>query len=212
MTTRILTTDAVRPDAAAVEEAARVLRGGGLVVIPTETVYGIAADAGNPAAVARLRAAKGRPETKPLPVMATSPEDVGRLARNPPPVAWQLARAFWPGPLTLVLPAGPAVSEAIHAGSHGVGLRSPDHAVALAVLNAAGRPLTLTSANLSGEPDTTTAADAMAALNGRVDLILDAGPTALGHPSTVLNLAVQPPVILREGGVSADRLREFLNL
>jgi L-threonylcarbamoyladenylate synthase len=144
--------------------------------------------------------------------MAASPEDVQRLARNPPPSAWTLARAFWPGPLTLVLPAGPAISEAIHAGSGTVGLRSPDHAVALAILHAAGRPLALTSANLSGEPDATSAQDALAALNGRVDLIVDAGATALGRPSTVLNLAVQPPVILREGGVSADRLREFVSL
>lgn len=212
MTTKTLTTSAERPDPHVVEEAARVLRGGGLVIIPTETVYGIAADAGNPAAVARLRAAKGRPETKPLPVMAASPDDVRRLSHNPPPEAWSLARALWPGPLTLVLPAGSAISETIHAGSNAVGLRSPDHAVALAILTAIGRPLALTSANLSGEPDATSAEAALTALNGRVDLIVDAGASSLGRPSTVLNLTVKPPAILREGGVSADQLREFINL
>lgn len=210
METRLIHTDPTHPDPEVIERAGRVLRAGGLVVIPTETVYGLAADALNPEAVGRLRAAKGRPDTKPLPVMLADSGGMAGFARDIPPTAFPLAGAFWPGPLTLVLRADDRVSEAIHAGSGKVGLRVPDNAVAQGILRAAGRPLVLTSANLSGGADATTAGEAMEALGGRVDLIVDAGPSRLGRPSTVLDLTAQPPRILREGGVSAERLRDIL--
>jgi len=209
METRIVRTDATNPDQEALAEAGGVLRAGGLVVMPTETVYGVAADALDPAAVRALRMAKGRPDEKPLPVMVRGLEDARSLAHLPP-AAEALAEAFWPGPLTLVAPAGGQVGDAIHAGTGKVGLRAPDHAVAQGILAAAGRPLALTSANRSGEPDTTDGEAALRALDGRVDLVVDAGETALGRPSTVLDLTVDPPAILREGGIAAEQIRAVL--
>jgi L-threonylcarbamoyladenylate synthase len=212
MKTQYVETDAEDPDAAVIEEAARVLRGGGLVVLPTETVYGIAADAGNAAAVARLRAAKRRPESKPLPVMVGGSDDILRLGENPPHAALALAEAFWPGPLTLVVAAASTVADTVHCGRGTVGLRMPDHAVAQAILRAAGRPLVLTSANLAGEPDATTGAECRDALDGRVDLIVDAGVTALGKPSTVVDLTTIPTSIAREGGITQEQLRPYLDI
>ena len=199
--------DPANPDEGVLREAGRVLVGGGLVVIPTETVYGIAASALDPVAVARLRAAKSRPETKPLPVMISGASNIEAFAAPVPPLALQLARRFWPGPLTLVLKAANGVGEFVHAGSGKVGLRAPDHAVAQGVLAAAGTPLVLTSANLSGEKPARTASEAREALGDRVDLYLDAGPCALGEPSTVLDLTTEPPIILRAGAIAADDLR-----
>jgi L-threonylcarbamoyladenylate synthase len=212
MNTQIITLNAADPEANLVEQAARVLRDGGLVVVPTETVYGIAADAGNPEAVAKLRTAKGRPDTKPLPVMASGFDDIERLSDNPPAAALALARAFWPGPLTLVVSAAASVGPAIHCGHGTVGLRMPDNRVAQAILDAAGRPLALTSANLTGAPDATTAAEALAALNGRVDLVVDAGPANLGKPSTVVDLSTIPTVIRREGSITPEQLRPYLDI
>lgn len=212
METRLVTTDPLCPDRAVLEAAGRVLREGGLVVLPTETVYGVAADAFNVEAVRRLRAAKGRAETNPLPVMLAGADGMREFARHIPPEAFTLADAFWPGPLTLVLLRSDRVSDAVHSGTETVGLRVPDHAVAQGILVAAGCPLVLTSANLSGEVDATSGAEAMAALCGRVDLIVDAGPARLGRPSTVLDLTTNPPRVLREGRVSSDRLREFITL
>ncbi len=212
METRLVTMDPLCPDRETLEEAGRVLRDGGLVALPTETVYGVAADAFSVAAVRRLRAAKGRAETKPLPVMLAGAEGMRVFARRIPPEAFTLADVFWPGPLTLVLFRSDRVSEAIHSGTETVGLRVPDHAVAQGILGAAGCPLVLTSANLSGEEDATSGTEAMEALRGRVDLIVDAGPARLGRPSTVLDLTTSPPRVLREGRITTDRLREFITL
>jgi L-threonylcarbamoyladenylate synthase len=212
METRFLTIDPAQPDPEVLAEAGRILRAGGLVVMPTETVYGIAADAFNVGAVETLRAAKGRPDTKPLPVMVAGADEIREFARRVPPEAQALAQAFWPGPLTMVIDSGDAIGEAVHSGTKKVGLRAPDHPVAQGILKAAGRPLVLTSANLSGEPDATTGQEALAALDGRVDLVVDAGPTRLGQPSTVIDLTAVPPRILREGRIPADRLREYISL
>jgi L-threonylcarbamoyladenylate synthase len=212
MVTRVVLIEPGSPDPAAIAEAARILRTGGLVVVPTETVYGIAADAMSAAAVERLRRAKGRPDTKPLPVMVGGADEMDRLASRVPAEARRLAEAFWPGPLTIVLPASPVVGEHVHAGTGAVGLRSPDDPVARAVLRACGGPLALTSANLSGEPEAADAATALSSLEGRVDLILDAGPCRLGRPSTVLDLSSEPPRVLREGAVSVAELREYVVL
>ncbi|HEY3266657.1 MAG TPA: L-threonylcarbamoyladenylate synthase [Armatimonadota bacterium] len=211
METRLLRTDPAHPDPAILQEAGRILRAGGLVVMPTETVYGLAADALNPEAVAALRAAKARPEEKPLPVMVSGAADIPMFTTESPSNALSLAAAFWPGPLTLVLEANQRVGESVHAGTGKVGLRAPDHAVAQGILLAAGRPLALTSANIAGQAPARSAQEALAALNGRVDLIVDAGPAALGEPSTVLDLTCDPPRILRPGGVSIERLRRLLS-
>lgn len=212
MQTTILKTEPLSPDSAVIAEAARALAGGQLVVFPTETVYGIAADVRQEDAVRRLREAKGRSDTKPLPLMVAGPDDLAAYARDVPEDAYALARAFWPGPLTLILHANARVPEAVHAGTGRVGLRAPDHPVAQAILAAAGGALALTSANRSGEDDTTSAQAAMDALGGRVALIVDAGEAREGRPSTVLDLTASPPRILRQGGITADHLQEVLPL
>jgi L-threonylcarbamoyladenylate synthase len=209
--TRVLAVDPIRPDPDALREAGRILRRGGLVIVPTETVYGIAADARNPAAIARLRAAKARPDAKALPVMVAGNADIEFMATHVPPMASRLAGRFWPGPLTMVLHAAPGLVEAVHAGTGKVALRAPDHAVAQGVLAEAGCPLVLTSANMSGEAPARTAAEAVAALGGRVDLVLDAGRCRLGEPSTVLDLTTDPPSILRAGTLSGDDLRDTIH-
>lgn len=211
ISTRVLAVDPVSPDPAVLREAGSILRNGGLVVIPTETVYGIAANALDADAIGRLRAAKGRPETKPLPMMVSGPSEAGAFARRVPAVAQALMLRFWPGPLTIVLEAGDNVLEAVHAGTRKVGLRAPDHLVSLGALTEAGCPLVLTSANVSGEPAATTADDAARNLGGRVDLILDAGPCALGEASTVLDLTGSQPVVLRQGALSEDALLASLS-
>lgn len=212
MVTRIVAVGAHPHGSRAVAEAAEILGRGGLVVMPTETVYGIAADAMSAEAVERLRRVKGRPDTKPLPVMVSGAGDLDRLASCVPQEARRVAAAFWPGPLTIVLPAAGVVGEHVHAGTGSVGLRAPDHPVAQAVLGAFGAPLVLTSANLSGEPEASDARTALTSLDGRVDLILDAGPCRLGRPSTVLDLSGGPPRVLREGAVTVAALRGYVAL
>jgi L-threonylcarbamoyladenylate synthase len=198
---------------AAVAEAARLLRGGGLVAIPTETVYGLAADALDPAAVARIFAAKGRPSYNPLIAHVADTDGALALVAAWPDAAARLAAAFWPGPLTLVLPKRPGVvPDLVTAGLQALAVRVPAHPVALAVLRAAGRPLAAPSANRFTELSPTHAEHVVAALGGRVDLVLDGGPTGVGIESTVVDLtgAAEGGVIrvLRPGTIAAERLAE----
>lgn len=167
-------------------EAGAMLMNGGIVVIPTETVYGLAADTGNPAAIERIYAVKGRPETKPLPVLVAYTGDAARFCGGLPDAARELMERFWPGPLTLVVPKNEGT----------VALRCPDHPAALAVLRYAGVPLVLTSANLSGEKPPQRAEDVQ--LQG-IDGIVDGGACAVGYPSTILNVTCEPPECLRYG-------------
>jgi L-threonylcarbamoyladenylate synthase len=196
-----------------VERAAAILRDGGLVAFPTETVYGLGADGLSPEAVARVFRAKGRPPDNPLILHVADVEaaralwvaDAGTEAR-----ARRLAGAFWPGPLTLVLPRAEAVPDAVSAGQETVGVRVPDHPVARALLEAVGRPLAAPSANRSGRPSPTTAEHVLATLDGRIEAVLDGGPTRVGVESTVLSLAGPRPRILRPGAVTAEELAPFL--
>jgi L-threonylcarbamoyladenylate synthase len=198
-------------DAAAVAEAARLLRDGGLVAFPTETVYGLGADALAANAVARIFAAKGRPASNPLIVHVADVAAARELAREWPAVAETLAARFWPGPLTLVVPKAGVVPDIVTAGGATVGLRVPSHPVALALLRAAGVPVAAPSANRSEEVSPTTAAHVAESLRGaRVDLILDAGPTEIGLESTVVDCTVSPPRLLRPGRVTAAMLRAAL--
>jgi L-threonylcarbamoyladenylate synthase len=206
---RVVRADPAAPDApdsaAAIAEAARLLRAGGLVAIPTETVYGLAADALDVAAVRRIFAAKGRPSYNPL--IAHVPDDAAAraLVAAWPEAAARLAAAFWPGPLTLVLPKRPGVvPDEVTAGLPAVAVRVPAHPVALAVLRAAGRPLAAPSANRFTELSPTTADHVVRGLGARVDLVLDGGPTAVGIESTVVDLTAAaagegPPRVLRPG-------------
>ena len=208
--TRVMRIDPKQPDPAAISEAAAVLRRGGLVAFPTETVYGLGAAGLDPVAVARIFLAKGRPPSSPLILHVVDVAQARSLVSAMPEAALRLAARFWPGPLTLVLPRGPAVPDAVAAGGPTVGIRAPDHRVAQDLIAAAGMPIAAPSANLSGRPSPTTAAHVLSDLDGRVDVILDAGPSALGVPSTVLDLTASPPRILRSGAISAAALREVV--
>ena len=190
--------------------AGRLLKNGGLVAIPTETVYGLAANALNSQAAAAIFAAKGRPMDNPLIVHISSLEQWGPLVTEIPPRAMKLARQFWPGPLTIILPKSNLIPDEVSAGQDTVAVRFPSHPVARAVIDAAGVPLAAPSANLSGSPSPTEAAHVMADLNGRIDAVLDGGPCIVGVESTVLTLAREVPRLLRPGGVTPEQLRQVL--
>ena len=187
-------------------EAASTLRTGGLVAFPTETVYGLGADATDPTAVGRVFAAKGRPADNPLIVHLADAADLDRVAARVPPLAAELARRFWPGPLTLVLEAGDHLPAETTGGHATVGVRVPDHPVARALLAAADRPVAAPSANRSGRPSPTTAAHVMADLGDVVDVIVDGGACVVGVESTVVDARGPRPVVLREGAVTREDL------
>jgi L-threonylcarbamoyladenylate synthase len=185
------------PDAAAIAEAARILRGGGLVAFPTETVYGLGADATNPKAIERLNQVKGRPPEKPYSLHLYSPEQMRPLVSSVPPQAAKLIERFWPGPLTVVVPSK---------DGRLVGFRLPDHPIAQALLKACGVPVAAPSANRSGQPPPTDASEVLAALGGDVDCVLDGGPTRLGRESTVVEIANGRVEIRREGAIARDAI------
>ncbi len=196
--------DPLRPDEAIIARAAEILRRGGLVAFPTETVYGLGANALDPAAVERIYAAKGRPTYNPLIVHVADATDVFEVAREWPDKAARLARAFWPGPLTLVVPKLAEVPPGVTAGLDTVAVRVPSHPVARALLAAARLPIAAPSANRSMEVSPTTGAHVEKSLGEAVDLILDAGPTQVGIESTVVDVSVDPPVLLRPGMIARE--------
>ena len=209
-TTVVRHVSADRPEAAVIGEAADVLRRGGLVAFPTETVYGLGANALDAAAVETIFAAKGRPATNPIIVHVADVDAAKSLVSNWPEIADHLASRFWPGSLTLVLPKHPQVPGVVTAGGPTVGIRVPAHPVALALLNAAELPIAAPSANRATQISPTTAEHVFRSLNGRVDMILDAGPTPGGLESTVIDLTVQPPKLLRPGLVSIAELNALI--
>jgi L-threonylcarbamoyladenylate synthase len=208
--TEVIPIDPLHPDPTLIQRAARLLQAGKLVVFPTETVYGLGADAFQASAVSAIFAAKGRPFSDPLIVHIADSTTLEQLVTHIPTQARQLAQTFWPGPLTLVLPANPNVPKLVTAGLSTVAVRMPSHPVALALIRATGSPIAAPSANRFMHVSSTTAQHAFADLNGRVSLILDAGPSAVGVESTVLDLCAEPPTILRPGGVSLEALRTLL--
>jgi L-threonylcarbamoyladenylate synthase len=189
---------------AAIAEAAKILRRGGLVAFPTETVYGLGADALDAAAVARIFAAKGRPRFDPLIVHLADRTWLPRVVRSVPEAASVLAARFWPGPLTLVLPKAAVVPDLVTAGLDTVGVRVPDHPAARALLEAAATPIAAPSANLFGHVSPTTAAHVVEQLGDRVDAVLDGGPCRVGVESTIVSLAAGEPWVLRPGGVTRE--------
>ncbi|UCD11087.1 MAG: threonylcarbamoyl-AMP synthase [Nitrospinaceae bacterium] len=194
-------------DLAIAAAAARlVLDRGGVIAFPTDTFYGLGADPKNEAALARVFSAKGRAANKPLLVLVASPEEALDLAESLPATARKLIDALWPGPLTLVLNAKKNLPDRLTAGTGTIGLRQPGSEFTLALLRALGRPLTATSANPSGHPSPATAALCSAG----VDLVLDTGPLPGGRESTILDVTVSPPRILREGAVARERIEEAL--
>jgi L-threonylcarbamoyladenylate synthase len=198
--------DPRHPDEAIIAHAAEILRRGGLVAFPTETVYGLGANALDAAAVDRIYAAKGRPAYNPLIVHVADVTQVGDVAREWPAKADRLARAFWPGPLTLVVPKRPEVPASVTAGLDSVAVRVPAHPVARALLVAARIPIAAPSANRSTEVSPTTGAHVERSLGDAVDLILDAGPTTVGIESTVVDVTRDPPSVLRPGMITHDDL------
>ena len=211
MTTAVLQVDSGQPDPDTIHTAAKAIRRGALVAFPTETVYGLAADAFNADAVARVYEVKGRPANNPLPVQVASEDDIVGVAVDIPEVAWELIRRFMPGPLTIVLRASPDLPGMVTAGTGTVGVRIPDHPVARQLLRACSTPIVAPSANPSGESPPTTADEVLAYLDGRVEYILDAGATELKIASTVVDMTCAPPRILRHGTISDEDLAPFLN-
>ncbi len=205
--TRVLRLTGPTVIAAAIEEAAAIIRAGGLVAFPTETVYGLGANAFDDAAVASIFAAKERATDDPLIVHITGIEALADVAADCPPLARRLAEHFWPGPLTLVLPRGPRVAAAVSAGLETVAVRVPSHPIARALLEAAGVPIAAPSANRFTRTSATTAAHVLEDLDGRIDLVIDGGPTEAGIESTVV--AIDGPnrvVVLRAGAVTREQL------
>jgi len=208
--TDVIRVDPERPDPAAIARAAECLRGGGLVAFPTETVYGLGVYALDRTAVRRLFEAKGRPANDPLIVHVGSPDLMDALVLHVPDAARALAARFWPGPLTLVLPRSPLVPDEVTAGLDTVAVRVPAHPVARALLVAAGIPVAAPSANLFSRLSPTRASHVLDDLEGRIDLIVDGGPTTVGVESTVLDLSRGTPTLLRPGAITAEMLREVL--
>jgi L-threonylcarbamoyladenylate synthase len=198
------------PDPEVIRRAGELIRHGGLVAFPTETVYGLAADAFNVQAVARVFEVKGRPADNPLPVQIASRDDASMLAAEIPDSARKLMDAFFPGPLTIVLHASPRLPRLVTAGTGKVGIRMPDHPVAIALIRQTGRPIVAPSANVSGQPPPTTAEEVLAHLGGKIDMVLDAGPSRLGIASTVIDLTESPPRVLRVGSLTEDMLAPYL--
>jgi L-threonylcarbamoyladenylate synthase len=212
MPTDVLRVDPEAPAAAAIARAAGVLRGGGLVAFPTETVYGLGANAFDAAAVLRIFTAKGRPAHNPVIVHVAAAEDARALVAAWPETAARLATRFWPGSLTLVLPRREVVPDAVTAGGPTVAVRVPAHPVALALLRAAALPVAAPSANRSANLSPTRADHVLRGLDGLVELILDAGPTAGGLESTVLDVTTRPPRLLRPGLVTPAQIEAEIGL
>jgi L-threonylcarbamoyladenylate synthase len=202
--------DPVNPDPRLIERAAALLRAGRLVAFPTETVYGLGANALSADAVRRIYDAKGRPEYNPLIVHVAWAEDIAVVAETLSEEALRLAEAFWPGPLTLVLPKRPEIPDAVTAGLPSVAVRVPSHPVAHALLDAAGIPVAAPSANRSTQVSPTSGAHVLKSLGDAVDLILDAGPTPVGIESTVIDMTGTTPVLLRPGTISIRELEAIV--
>ena len=202
MKTLMLSADAPKT----VETAANIIKSGGLVAIPTETVYGLGANGMDPAAVAKIFAAKGRPQDNPLILHVTGAEQIELFCQDVPPAAYALAQAFWPGPLTMVLPARETVPKCTTAGLPTVAVRCPDNDITRKIIALAGVPLAAPSANLSGKPSTTTAQHVLHDHDGKIDAIVDGGPCRVGVESTIVDLTEERPRLLRPGGITPEQL------
>ncbi len=202
MQTKVISADAAQ----AAEEAARIIREGGLVAIPTETVYGLGANGLDENAVAKIFEAKGRPQDNPLILHICGAEQIKELCTDVPEAAYRLAEAFWPGPLTMVLQASPVVPKRTTGGLSTVAVRCPDSDVTRQIIRLSGVPLAAPSANLSGKPSTTTAAHVLHDHDGKIELIVDGGPCRVGVESTIVDLTEERPRLLRPGGITPEQL------
>lgn len=210
MKTIIIKINQRRPEPAKIKQAVRVLKRGGLVAFPTDTVYGLSADATNPAAVKKIFKVKKRLLSNPLPVLIAQKTDLKKYTINTPIKIKKLIKKLWPGPLTIVLKKKKIIPNIVTAGGKTVGIRVPDNPMALALIKTFGRPLVTTSANFSGKRSPTTARCVQKNLNNKINLILDGGKTKLGVESTVLDCVTSPPTILRSGAIPAKTLEKFI--
>ncbi len=190
--------------------AAAALAAGRILAVPTETVYGLAANGLDADAVAKVYLAKGRPEQKPLSLLVSGLEQAQTLAKAFPAAAVALCRAFWPGPLTVIVPAAEQIPKIVTAGGDTIGLRCPDHPVTLAIIQAAGVPLAAPSANPSGAPSPKTAQAVLDGLDGKIDGIVDGGPCKVGVESTIVDCTATPPRILRQGGLTRAEIEAVI--
>ena len=190
--------------------AAEVILRGGLVAVPTDTVYGLAANGLDAVAVNKIYLAKGRPEKKALILLVHNLEAAGAVCSDIPRPARALAEAFWPGPLTLILPKHDIVPENVTAGGDTIGVRCPGHPKTLELLRLAGVPLAAPSANISGMPSPTTAKDVLGYFDGKIDCVIDGGKCSLGHESTIIDLCKEPFRILRQGALPEAEIRRVL--
>lgn len=193
-----------------IEKAAEIIRRGGLLGIPTETVYGLGANALNADACRRIYEAKGRPQDNPLIIHVPDASWLSRYCEKVPESAYRLAEAFWPGPLTMILPKKEIVPYRTTGGLETVGVRCPNHPVTLAVIAAADVPIAAPSGNTSGRPSPTSAADMLEDMDGKIDGIFDGGPCGVGVESTIIDLTCQPPRLLRAGGLALEELERVL--
>ena len=193
-----------------IEKAAEIIRRGGLLGIPTETVYGLGANALNADACRRIYEAKGRPQDNPLIIHVPDASWLARYCEKVPESAYRLAEAFWPGPLTMILPKKEIVPYRTTGGLETVGVRCPNHPVTLAVIAAADVPIAAPSGNTSGRPSPTSAADMLEDMDGKIDGIFDGGPCGVGVESTIIDLTCQPPRLLRAGGLPLEELERVL--
>ena len=207
MKTTLLTPET---DENAVKTAAELIRAGEVVGMPTETVYGLAANALNGEAVKKIFLAKGRPQDNPLIVHIADFDQIYDLCPAVPPQAKLLADAFWPGPLTMIVPKGDCIPDEVSCGLDTVGIRLPSHPMARALIHESGVPLAAPSANTSGRPSTTTAAHVMHDMDGKIAAVLDGGACGVGVESTVITLALERPRLLRPGGITLEQLRSVL--
>jgi L-threonylcarbamoyladenylate synthase len=208
--TVVFKVDSEKPEAEMIQAAAATIKAGGLVAFPTETVYGLGANALNADAVLALFAAKKRPIDNPPIVHVENLSDVYKLAEGVSPKAELLINQFWPGPLTLVFKRYPTVPDVTTAGLETIAVRMPKHGIALALIKESGCPIAAPSANLAGKPSPTSAKHVFEDLNGRIDAILDGGSTTIGVESTVLDVSVDPPMLLRPGGTTLEALQKVL--
>lgn len=190
--------------------ARRLLREGEVVAFPTDTLYGVGAVAFEPYAVRQIFKVKNRPADKAIPVFITQIDDLSQVAKHVPNAAWPLLQKFWPGALTVVLPKVAALPADVTAGQNTVAVRIPDHPMSLELVRQVGRPLAVTSANLSGHANPASAQDVAEQLAGRLPLILDGGPSPSAQASTIIDLSVSPPRVLRTGPISVEQLRDYL--
>lgn len=192
------------------DELVGIMRGGGLIAVPTETVYGLAGNGLDEKAVAEIYEVKGRPEVKPLSLMVHDAASMERYCENVPPQAYTLAKKFWPGPLTIVMKAKPCVPEIVRAGGETVGLRCPDHPLTLELLEKSGVPFAAPSANPSGEPSPKNADSVLKYFDGKIYAVLDGGECGIGCESTLIDLSRTPYRILRQGALPAEEIADAL--